>query len=203
LNKICKGTTSENIENIGSTENTLPTRKDKESLMTTGFQSLHHELLTKLKLRGTQTDGMQVSPSRHKLTSERDLSPCSKLQKTWELSVEMKAKPKKLKTPDVFLNNNGKKLESSNLQTTKRQSKNNVSQLVAKWSKDAVSRQGSVDVSETQNSVIKKNTNNSPNGKVRLSKSKKIRPSLNYNDSCDKKSGCHDEPLSFLNEMLG
>mmetsp|Transcript_11307 Transcript_11307/g.21154 ORF Transcript_11307/g.21154 Transcript_11307/m.21154 type:complete len:1145 (+) Transcript_11307:1699-5133(+) len=204
INTSCKEVTSQVIKDINSTDNTAEKAKDSDCLLTTRFLSVQQELIAKLKQRGNYVDQMKLSPHTHRLSSERDLSPCSKLQKTWELSAEMKSKPKKLKTPDVFLSKtNQNKSVSLNFQTAKGCSKKNVSQLVAKWSKDAVSpsngSEGATESKFRQTPV----TNNFPSRSLRLSKSKKIQPSQTDNGSCDEKSTHLGEPLSFLNEMLG
>jgi hypothetical protein len=210
MNTGCNEVTpQDSIENIDSIENSLQNNKDSVCLMMTGFQTVQQELIAELKLREKCEDHMKVSTHTNNLSSDRDLSPCSKLQKTWEMSAEMKAKPKKLKTPDIFLSKkNEKKSVSTNMQTTIGHSKNHVSELVAMWSKDAVSpSKGSEDATESkirQTPVTNKITNNnSPSRTLRLNKSKKIQPSQTDNDSYDEKSTHHGEPLSFLNEMLG
>lgn len=211
LNATCEESASQEIENINSSENSLQTKQVRGNLTASEFQSIQQELVAKLKLRGRQMDDMEVVDHTQSFSSSRNLSPCSKLQKTWELSAEMKGKPKKLKTPDIFLSNKSRKNNpvSTNMRIRKGRTKNNVSQLVAQWSKDPISpSQGSVGATEPEfgNASV---TNKIENGfrheeTVRLSKSKKIRPFQTYNDSSDDTSTLHVEsPLSFLNDMMG
>jgi hypothetical protein len=118
----------------------------------------------------------------------------------------MKAKPKKLKTPGMFL----KKKETVNqspssfIQTTKRKNNSNVSELVAKWSKDNTPSGDRMESKLGQVVAVNKLEGTCSSDITNRKKTKKILPCNNIGlEHSEENALKQGESLSFLNDMLG
>ena len=183
-------------------QNKMNAKHDSSAI---AFQSVQQELFTKLKERSNLSLDMEDM-----LSPQDQLSPCSKMENIW-LQRES-SRPGKVKTPSLFTKT--KHDSSTNLTTMQpsprlRPSKNNFSQLMAKWTKDGKNVETDKDeITETKlfsEKIPKKIL--SPFLEIERAKSKKISPLDKGSVSTHRMKGLSEdntEPhLSFLNDMLG